>query len=160
MYILKDVSREAENDHWSHNVPTQIFQSVKILLAAALSSLFILASPLSWESFSISKARSSSVKNLAVSGQSTIQNFDMTPTATVSRPSRIKIHLHLPGQCIRDRNLGWTYALVTANTIHFRNCIGKKLLLLGRTLTFSSAALTPEKAPAMILALKNKLNLH
>jgi hypothetical protein len=40
---------------------------------------------------------------LAVSGQSTIQNFDMTPTATVSRPSRMKIHLHLPGQCIRDR---------------------------------------------------------
>lgn len=58
---------------------------------AALSNLFIIASPESVWSRVVSIIRSSSVRNFAVSGQSQTQNLAIMPTITVRRPSMMKI---------------------------------------------------------------------
>lgn len=78
----------------AYKVPTQIFQSRKILFALLRSNLSMRASPTSTASLRMSNARSSSLRNDAVSGQSTIQNFVAAPMTVVARPSMMKIHLN------------------------------------------------------------------
>lgn len=58
---------------------------------ALLSRWSIFASPLSCASRAIRIFRSSSLRNLAVSGQSTVKNFDAAPMTTVASPSMMKI---------------------------------------------------------------------
>lgn len=116
------------------NVPTHSFQSRNTLLTALLLSVSILARPEARESFATRSSRSSSVRNFAVSGQSTTQNLARAPTRQVRAPSRMKIHWRmLVAWCRRYKcceteqqlQARITYAptCIPTNIIHLGNCV-------------------------------------
>ena len=100
---------------------------------AALSNLFITASPESVCKREVNSTRSSSVRNFAVSGQSQTQNLATMPTMTVKRPSMMNILLS------RISALGChavsadgvvlpSPARVSADTVHLCECVSEKLV--------------------------------
>lgn len=74
------------------SMPRQIFQSLKILLTARLSSRSILASATSAASLAVSSSFSSRWSHVTVSGQSGTNHLHAIPTIVVASPSMMKIH--------------------------------------------------------------------